>query len=465
MYFAGPGQGERYYLRMLLMHVRGPKSFEDVRTVDGQLCATFQEAARRRGLLEDDTEVDTALTEAALFQSPLLLRQLFVSILCFQPPADARALWQRHELDLCEDFLHRARQVCSGSARRCPCTRSAWICCRTSTNSPCLYCAPRSPCLYCATFCDVQETGRSDLPLDVEMVADALRHVQELLQEEGKSLEDFGIPAPAAAGAHGARFVARTTAAPQPHGSCLTVIAVPVLHAGGSTSRLLRDQRYDREEQASTTRSMEASLNDDQRAAYEAIMAAVSRAATPQGQAQVRARGGARATAPPRANPCPDFACRCARRTTLFLSTAPAALARRICTRCCSRLCAARAAWPWPRRLLAWRPCSCRAARRRTAASGSRCEDCARTPFASAFAAQLAPAQQDVLQPLLAPLHFTTRLAAATPPPCSPCHPACLQHQQELAGGRAAHGLQPHHLGRGADDTPLGVRGARAHAT
>ena len=39
---------------MLLVRVAGAQSFEVLRTVDGQLCHTFREAARRRGLLADD---------------------------------------------------------------------------------------------------------------------------------------------------------------------------------------------------------------------------------------------------------------------------------------------------------------------------------------------------------------------------------------------------------------------------
>ncbi|XP_074314231.1 uncharacterized protein LOC141649439 [Silene latifolia] len=38
---ASPGEGERYYLRFLLAHVRGPQSFEDLKTVNGVCCVSF----------------------------------------------------------------------------------------------------------------------------------------------------------------------------------------------------------------------------------------------------------------------------------------------------------------------------------------------------------------------------------------------------------------------------------------
>ena len=56
LYFAVPSEGERYYLRMLLYTVRGPKSFEDLRTYHGTVYSTYKEACMARGLLESDDE-------------------------------------------------------------------------------------------------------------------------------------------------------------------------------------------------------------------------------------------------------------------------------------------------------------------------------------------------------------------------------------------------------------------------
>ncbi|XP_021742866.1 uncharacterized protein LOC110708946 [Chenopodium quinoa] len=75
--FVSPSEGERYFLRLLLTHVRGPTSFEDLRTVNGFLCATFQEAAVKLGLLSEDDAVEKCMDEAATAQMPRALRRLF----------------------------------------------------------------------------------------------------------------------------------------------------------------------------------------------------------------------------------------------------------------------------------------------------------------------------------------------------------------------------------------------------
>lgn len=42
---------ESYYLKLLLSHVRGPVSFENLREYDGRICSTYREACQLRGLI------------------------------------------------------------------------------------------------------------------------------------------------------------------------------------------------------------------------------------------------------------------------------------------------------------------------------------------------------------------------------------------------------------------------------
>ena len=112
VYSAHPGEGPRFYLRMLLNHVTGCTSFQDIRTLpDGTVCDTYKEAALRRGLLEDDQEVDQCLAEASTCSMPAQLRQLFVTILLFVEPSIPLALWDKYKASFAEDFLCRARTV------------------------------------------------------------------------------------------------------------------------------------------------------------------------------------------------------------------------------------------------------------------------------------------------------------------------------------------------------------------
>lgn len=108
MYFAGPAAGERFYLRTLLTVVPGATSFEDLRTVDGVVCPTFQAACLARGLLEDDNEWELCLEEAAVMQTGHQLRQLFATILKENSPLrDPVALWDRFKQNICDDVRHK----------------------------------------------------------------------------------------------------------------------------------------------------------------------------------------------------------------------------------------------------------------------------------------------------------------------------------------------------------------------
>lgn len=51
-----PRSGESFYLRTLLNYVKGPMSFDDIKTVEGVKYNTFKESCFVLGLLNDDKE-------------------------------------------------------------------------------------------------------------------------------------------------------------------------------------------------------------------------------------------------------------------------------------------------------------------------------------------------------------------------------------------------------------------------
>ncbi|XP_004308375.1 PREDICTED: uncharacterized protein LOC101294118 [Fragaria vesca subsp. vesca] len=89
IYSVSPFEGEKFFLRVLLNHVRGPKSFRDLLTVNRVLQQTFKEAAEKR---------------ATAIRMPSALRGLFVTILVYSQPTGVRRLWDEFHPFMAEDY-------------------------------------------------------------------------------------------------------------------------------------------------------------------------------------------------------------------------------------------------------------------------------------------------------------------------------------------------------------------------
>ncbi|XP_030745097.1 uncharacterized protein LOC115874142 [Sitophilus oryzae] len=93
-----PTNVEQFHLRLLLQHVRGAISFDSLRSVDGVLCETFQEACRKLRLLHDGTVYRSTMSDAALHMPPYRLRRFFglLCLVCIDDTYGAQLpfLWQ-----------------------------------------------------------------------------------------------------------------------------------------------------------------------------------------------------------------------------------------------------------------------------------------------------------------------------------------------------------------------------------
>ena len=92
-----PVAGDTYYLRMLLHdnHCVGKVSFEDLlKLPSGKLCETYKAVCFDLGLLKDDREWENVLNECAETKMCPQIREMYVIILIFCQPSDARALFE-----------------------------------------------------------------------------------------------------------------------------------------------------------------------------------------------------------------------------------------------------------------------------------------------------------------------------------------------------------------------------------
>jgi hypothetical protein len=106
-----PRDNERFHLRVLLCHRKGPTCFRDLRTIDGVFHESYQLAALAAGYLGDDNEWDSCMAEAAPFCMPYELRQLFVTMIVYCQVASVRRMWERFYDDLSEDFARTYRDL------------------------------------------------------------------------------------------------------------------------------------------------------------------------------------------------------------------------------------------------------------------------------------------------------------------------------------------------------------------
>uniref|UniRef100_A0A2N9J2K3 ATP-dependent DNA helicase n=1 Tax=Fagus sylvatica TaxID=28930 RepID=A0A2N9J2K3_FAGSY len=111
VYYAHPSSGEKFYLRMLLNIIKGPRNFKEIRTVNNVTYPTYKDACYALGLLDNDNEWHDCMIEASNWASGKQLRQLFVTILMFCEVSDTLNLWESNWKLLTEDILNRQRNV------------------------------------------------------------------------------------------------------------------------------------------------------------------------------------------------------------------------------------------------------------------------------------------------------------------------------------------------------------------
>lgn len=111
VYTVHPNNAECFYLRLLLHHVKGPSSFNDLKTVNSIVCETYRQACQLQGLLEDDQHWVLTLQEASISDAPVKLRNLFAIILSTCAPSNPLELWNSFKDKLSYDILYNQQQL------------------------------------------------------------------------------------------------------------------------------------------------------------------------------------------------------------------------------------------------------------------------------------------------------------------------------------------------------------------
>ena len=103
---------EVFYLRLLLTHVEAPTSFEDLLSFNSIVHPTYKAACIARGLLQDDTEWENCLQEAAVIALPKQIRRLFATLLVFGQPLDPLNLLRTYLDAMSDDWRNDQNHYC-----------------------------------------------------------------------------------------------------------------------------------------------------------------------------------------------------------------------------------------------------------------------------------------------------------------------------------------------------------------
>ena len=101
-----PLAGDVFYLRILLHHdhCRGKASFKELMSVDDRMYDSYQEVCRILGLLSDNQEWNTVLTDSSANMFCPQIRAMYITILMFCQPADPIKLFDDFWKSWTDDF-------------------------------------------------------------------------------------------------------------------------------------------------------------------------------------------------------------------------------------------------------------------------------------------------------------------------------------------------------------------------
>ena len=120
MHSAFPSQGERWFLRTLLNHVKGPTCYEDLYKYKDKTHHTFKEACAARGLLKNDKEWKRAMREASKIQTGSQLIRFFASILKENDPLKPLKLWKSFRKHMIVDIWRNYRREMGHQSNNIP---------------------------------------------------------------------------------------------------------------------------------------------------------------------------------------------------------------------------------------------------------------------------------------------------------------------------------------------------------
>ena len=101
---------EPFALYMLLLKIKGPTSFEDLRKVGSEIFPTFKEAATALNIIEHDDELEFCLSDAFNNMDGKSYRRFAAMLFHYWTPKNILEIYEKFKDKFCEDFVRIAKK-------------------------------------------------------------------------------------------------------------------------------------------------------------------------------------------------------------------------------------------------------------------------------------------------------------------------------------------------------------------
>ncbi|XP_023741901.2 uncharacterized protein LOC111889982 [Lactuca sativa] len=101
-----PKAGDIYYLRILLNKIKGPTSYEDIKTINGIVHDSYKDACYALGLLDDNREYISSINETHHWATTSFCRSLFVMLITSDSLSSPAHVFEETYQYLSDDVIH-----------------------------------------------------------------------------------------------------------------------------------------------------------------------------------------------------------------------------------------------------------------------------------------------------------------------------------------------------------------------
>ncbi|KAF8113594.1 hypothetical protein N665_0047s0003 [Sinapis alba] len=106
-----PSSGDRYYLRILINKIKGPRSYDELKTFNDVKYPDYKSVCYAKGYLDNNVLWHESMSECSTWATPFQIRDMFVTFLINYFVSSPKDLWEHSWKSMSEDILYKRQRI------------------------------------------------------------------------------------------------------------------------------------------------------------------------------------------------------------------------------------------------------------------------------------------------------------------------------------------------------------------